>query len=809
MTPSRGQLDPRLKSLLSALRWRIRAYVWVEGIAVAIIWLGLTFWAGLAVDYLPVLAGASEMPWLARAFVLALIAAGLAYVLYHWVLRRTFVKMVDCSMAVLLERRFVDFHDSLVTSVELTDHPDHAEAFSEPMLDETAHQALGSVDRVRLRDVFNFKPLVRSVLGAALLLATVLFFYASNTQALAIWVNRIYLLRDQPWPRNALIEVVGVELLGPEDAAERLTDVPLMPFENGRLKVARGSNIRLRVRADLGAKVVPEVCTIVYRTDDGDRGRVTMNKMKRTRGEYQNYAFSGKPLRGILSTIEFDVIGADYRARDYVLEVVESPTLTTTELVCTFPDYMVDEQLSLWLPRTIELTSATQLPQGTRVTIRGQSNKALKRVDLLNVDTKEMTTLTIQGDDVRYFEYPVASLDDNLTLEVTLYDVDNVVTEQPQRIFLAAVPDEPPVVDVRLRGIGTAVTPDVVIPVEGTILDDYAVDESWFNVEIAGGTGPAESRATEETRQTFELQSGGKVDAVLDFRAWRADEEGFELKAKDKLTLAIIANDRFNLGGEPPHLGMGDRYQLDVVAPDVLLAMLESQEIALRRRFERVVEEVTETRDLLNRVKSTDVQRGAEPEDTASPAGAEPEDTAGSDESPQGEGNESRDAKAAEFAQRIRSSIAEQSLQQCRKSTQELLGIATGFRDIREELINNRVDTEDRERRLEELIADPIELAAETMFPEWERQIEGLGKVLLDDMNKKEYDLDIGNQQAAQTVEQADDILAELDEILQQMLDLETFNELLDIVRQLVEDQEKLIDNTAGERKNSLLRDLQ
>ena len=42
----------------------------------------------------------------------------------------------------------------------------------------------------------------------------------------------------------------------------------------------------------------------------------------------------------------------------------------------------------------------------------------------------------------------------------------------------------------------------------------------------------------------------------------------------------------------------------------------------------------------------------------------------------------------------------------------------------------------------------------------------------------------------------------------QRMLDLETFNELLDIVRDLLGDQEKLLDRTKAERKRQALEDL-
>jgi len=113
--------------------------------------------------------------------------------------------------------------------VELTEQPDHAESFDPAMLTQTSREALAEVDRVRLGAVFNYRPLIRNLLGAGILTATLLLFYTFNPQALAVWVNRIYLLQDEAWPRSALIEVVGVELLGPEDAPQAIGDVPLIP----------------------------------------------------------------------------------------------------------------------------------------------------------------------------------------------------------------------------------------------------------------------------------------------------------------------------------------------------------------------------------------------------------------------------------------------------------------------------------------------------------------------------------------------------------------------------------------------------
>ena len=72
------ELDARIRRVLGALRWRIRAYVWLEGLALAVVWLGLMFWAALAVDYLPILVGASELSRAFRAIVLLIVAVVVA-----------------------------------------------------------------------------------------------------------------------------------------------------------------------------------------------------------------------------------------------------------------------------------------------------------------------------------------------------------------------------------------------------------------------------------------------------------------------------------------------------------------------------------------------------------------------------------------------------------------------------------------------------------------------------------------------------------------------------------------------------------
>lgn len=803
------QLAPEIRATLVGVRWRIRAYILLEGLLTALLWVGVAFWITLALDYLPILVGASELPRGVRGVLLVGTVAGAAGWIYWLVVRRLLVRLSDRSMALLLERRYRDFGDSLLTAVEMAGTPGHADIFHEGMLERTTAAAAGRITHVGLTPLFNWRPLAwRGVAVLALVLGFLGFGLWSN-EAFSRAAHRLWLLGTEPWPRRSQIEVVGIEVQR-SDAAAGDSDAPiLLPFVNGRIKVARGASFNLRVLADAGKPVVPEICSIRYWTTDGEFGLVRMKKIGRVRAEEQErgkrsvqwYAFDGKPFKGILSSLQFDVLGNDHRVGQYVVDVVDSPVVVETQLDCVYPDYLVDEATSSWLPRTIDyLPSGTQLPRGTRLLIRGTANKPLQRVVVRNLDTQEETRINVTGDDesARRFEYPVAGLLGNLSLEVILLDRDQVFTEKPFRIAVSAIPDDAPRVETRLAGIGTAVTPDVVVPTRGKITDDYQVKRSWIEVRVGEG---------EPREQPLDLSPDGQLTAALDFRELRSGVPPMELKPQDKLRLRVVAQDQFRLGEEGPNLGMGELYELDVVPPEELLRQLEGRELALRRRFEQIIEEVTELRDSLLRVKVE--LAAADPAAEAAPAGGAGAGNAGAAKSGPGAGSTEAGAEPGEGtsdgltpAQRARSLRilrVQRAQQQTQKSSQEVLGVAMSFAEIREELINNRVDTEDRKDRLQEQIAEPLQRVVAERFPELERRL-----AILD---QRFQEMSAAGDESSAAAQEADTLLAELQAVLQNMLDLETYNELLDIVRDLLKEQAELLERTRQQQKKQL-RDL-
>src|SRR3954468_1405844 len=102
-------LAPRISSLLSALRARIRSYIWTEGLATIVVVLGLAFWFTVAFDWL------FEPPWQFRLLMLVAIGAAIIFVANRYLFRRAFQPLKDEELAVLLERRFRNYRDSLLT----------------------------------------------------------------------------------------------------------------------------------------------------------------------------------------------------------------------------------------------------------------------------------------------------------------------------------------------------------------------------------------------------------------------------------------------------------------------------------------------------------------------------------------------------------------------------------------------------------------------------------------------------------------------------------------------------------------------
>ncbi|MBN2473018.1 MAG: hypothetical protein JXB62_00320 [Pirellulales bacterium] len=782
---NQATLAPAVRGQLGALRRWIRLYVWVEGLSCSIAWLGVAFWISLVVDWF------FEPPTAIRILMAAVATLGFVWIVVQMIGRRTFVHLSDGSMAMLLERRFAQLDDSLLTAVVLTERHTSADRCSVEMLARTCRQANQRITGIDLHAVFDPVPLQRSMIAAGLFVATVGLFAFQSPDALATWTRRNLMFDEALWPRRTRLEVEG--------------------FKNRIAKVARGADFDLVAKADMSKQLVPRAVEVRYRHEGGARGRATMNRMGAARpgiDPFQEYSYT---FQGILAPIRFDVVGGDDRVSDLRIEVVESPVVVEMALHCEFPKYM-DRP-----PRTFPVTGVMQVPRGTRVTIESTANKRLARVQI-DCDLGSQLApprvlvpadLTAEG---RCFLHTVESLNDDSTLVMTLSDTDGITGRDPVRLVLVAVADESPKLTARLDGIGPSITAQARLPAVGTVTDDYGIDRVWFECAI-DQVSPITRPIVLPTRHPTECP----LDALMEVTPLR-------LTPGQRLLVSVKAADRYELGQEGPNVGTSERWLLDIVSSEDLRVELEKRELVLRQRFERIIEEVTETRDLLLRLDFAKPNRDQTTEGdvpTAGPTG----DAAATKGEPGGEpvrepGNEPGDALPAEPDNEVGEEPDEESqpdspqrkslmrtlriqraMQNGRKNAHETAGVADAFDDIRRQFINNQIDTEELKRRLKQGIADPLHHVADEMFPALEQRLLRLQEEVADE--------ELGPSERDVAREQVEEILLRMQQVLDRMIELEDFNEALELLRAIIESQEELGERFKERRKQTLRESLE
>jgi hypothetical protein len=738
----RPTLAPAVKTVLDDLRRRIRRYVWLEGVAGAILWLGAAFWITLAVDWF------FEPPVWMRASILAIVGIVLAVIVVQRIVRRIFVRITDDNAAMVLERRFPQLGDSLLTGVSLTglctDEVDSA------MLARTCDEAARRIADVDLKRVFNPWPLRQQGFAAGLLVGSVVLFATLYFQGFCVWTQRMLALAEERWPRNTRLEVEG--------------------FAQGVQKIARGSDLEVVARADTAKPWVPDVVEVRYRTEGGHRGRATMDRRgiaHAPEDSFQEYAYT---FRGVLADIHFDVVGGDDRVDELWIRVVDSPTISKMTLQCELPAYIGHRE------RTLPVSGVMQIPMGSRITVHAQdANKDLVRVEVGKVvegrsapthsnrlgKSIEKPQDAVLTSDRRGFSYTLEPLMEDTTLLFTLTDADGIRSRDPVRLVLTPLVDQPPRMAVQLDGIGTAVTPQAKIPVVGQIDDDYGIGRVWFEYALEQKPQSRHVIGEFSDSPTTEFRL---ADAALELR-------DMGLKPGQKLSVCVKAADLCELG-HGSNVAGGERWLLEVVTPAQLRSMLESRELVLRQRFERMIEEMTETRDLLARL-----------EFAAPPAKVDKK----ADE-------EAADSPARQQALRLLR--VEGATTNCRKSTQEVLGLAEAFDDIRKQLVNNRIDTEELKNRLQGGIAEPLRAIAHRMFPELEGRLESL-RAALDDPQK-------GPGLRDRARKQADDILLAMRKVRDRMIELEDFNEAIELLRGIIQGQEQLREKTQQRHKQKI-----
>ncbi len=800
------QLPPEVDAILAELKSRIRRYVLWERLALAVVAVGLFFWLSLGLDWAVFSVRRLELPrWLRFGLDLAVVGAVTAVVL-SLVVFRVFRTFRTKSLALVLEKRFPELNDRLVTAVESASQTESHTPLTSAMLERTMLDAVATLKQVDVGSVFDQRPLRRMTTAASVLMVSLIAFAAMCPQAFARWRAGYVGLQETYWPRD--VELVATVLAEPGDRVR--------PFVDGEYKHPRGSDLVLLFDVPAGKKV-PERVDLQYRLGGGrGYGRATCFAAGELRFKHA--------IDDLLDDANFWVTAGDFTNREaYRVRVVDPPRIDVLTAESLFPEHTKRQKLDDESGKPMRETVSVQgtqmsLPVETDFLLRAKANKSLVRARLqfgphelsLSPTEASLTTHSADGQAVqvepisadraakffdaarREFVVPFVlselatpaarerfekldspfgkpfKMPPDVTLKIFLEDTDDVIGAEPARITIHGIADNAPSIAAELKGIGTSVTRKAEIPVAAFITDDYGLKDVRFEFQV-------DDKEPWEVRSLTKSPSGEprefKLQADEDHPTERFEILKMDLAVGQKLTLIVVAEDADNLNG--PHVARSQKFSFKIVSNEELLSLLYQRELNLRRRFEQIISEVKQTRaDLI-------LHRSKADESAKLSADAK--------------------AKASEMMPAVIASVI-RSLHAIRKNSTETISVEESFQDIREELINNAVHTPQMLERIDEKIVTPLHSLNTNDYPSVDESLGAL-KVLLDDNRDPLPGLD-------ESITQIGVMLDQMDTILKEMQRLETFQEAIELLKSIIDQQQQLEERTKSERKKRRIQEL-
>lgn len=718
-----------LPKWLGKVRRRIRAYVAVEGLAATVATAGLGFWTAVGIDWF------FEPPQPVRLTLVGLAGVATIVVFFRRFLSRVFARLADRQLALVVERRFRELNDALMTAVEID--PASLTDYGRSLWDDSRREAEQRLAAADVGDLFDPRPRRRALAGSLAAIVSIAVFAVALPSLFDLGVRRLLAKTDQPWPRRTHLSIDG--------------------FPDGERVAAVGSDVELIVHAD-AAKVIPSHVSVRFVTDDGLRDEQEMDREGTARpgvDKLQNYKLT---FHGVSSTMKIDVFGGDARLRNLKLRVVERPQVRL-RLICKYPTYTgrADGEL--------DVTGPVPLPQGTIVTAVAMANKPLRSVTIAKPDgrggTEEMKLdLAASGRPATEFRFDVGRISTDAVVTLRLHDADGI--DNGTTLTLVSVVDQPPAVAVQRRGLEAVATPQARLPFRGKVTDDYGLARLWYSFALEGAELQAKQFAVQPQKaREFTVDDGLELREAF---------SGTPLKPGQVVNVAVNAADNRELPDlNGPNVAGGDTAVLTIVTDTELLRLLEAREIMFREQFKALIEKVTRSRDAL-----VGLGEPLPPPKT--------------------------DAADAEPLPKNRDAVTvEQTRTRAKEQRTETLLVADGFAAIVDELVNNRAADSDRLReRLADEIAKPLKRIGDELFADYEGKLTKLHAAV----GRSGPDAAEVASLRRDTIASADAILVEMNVVLEQMQELESFKEAVDLLKTIIALQREIGDRTKKSRED-------
>ena len=793
-------LPPAVKGLLSRVRGRLRRDSMLAGLLFAVCCAVVLFWITTTLDVGWFRLQRIELPVGLRVIVLAVLLPTGLWLLASRVVFPLIRRVHDTDVALLLERRFPQFQDRLITSVESATGLPGEGPLVRPMLERSIREAERLAASVVAEDVFDAAGLKRLGWIAGGMMCSVAMLGIVQPRLLTRWWNAFVLCEATYHVRTTELTLQAIAQPG-----DRRIDF-LPSGQQLTYRHPRGAALELEMTVPNGGPaegqtwVIPDRVRVDVIRADGSLSRTYVSPSSE-----RTFRFT---VTGLQEPIEIELLAGDYRTKSpYRIDIVNSPGIDQVQLKCRYPEYTGWNQSR---ESTLTVTgSEVRLPVGTAFELAATSGKSLQAArivsdqfevagdqassrvarsdglavsesqgpSLISADGHTLTArfeIILAGDaasadsDVesgaadRFQATAALQIPSSTSLRFFLHDSDDVMSASPEILRVQGIEDSPPVVVAQMTGIGNAVTRLARLPIAGRIRDDYGLKSAGFEFLV-------DDESTWRPRPFRTGPPGG----VMDFDLRRSEDEPFELfdlqpmdlTEGQTLTLSIVAGDSNEFPS--PGATRSEPMLFRIVSNEELLSLLYTREIGLRGRFEEVIAQLEEVRN--------DLQFHQEVAARVDSAGAAtaPEDRASLN------------------------TCATRSGNNLRRQTNELTSITEGFEEIVEQLINNAIPPQQLAENMRSDIVNPLKTIADEMMTTADKAVSAF-RVAAQDGRESEALVAVSTERVSAVIES-------LNLILDSVRDMAEFHEALRDLKAIYDNQIQIQEGTKQLQKRDVL----
>ncbi len=426
-------LREQVASRLAVVRRALLGHFLAEGVArMLVVTIGLLL-LSLGLDWW------LDLSFTARMIYWGVVLSAAAGLLFWFVIRpwRLPLGPIDIAAALDQKRAGPPLASQVASVIQLVDaNPDQV-GESAAMREQAVRASHAALEQIDFRSALNPKHVWVSLavtVVALLLPAGIALAFPSTAQ---LWAERWFAGSDRPWPRSTRIEIEGVQ--------------------NGVLRVPRGEVFTLQARVT-DDKQPTHTVHLRQRPAEGKTQTHTLEKF--ADGDFRLQL----PPQQLTSRIE--VWGGDSRAEPFRIEPVDRPRIMAMTLQAQGPR---DTE-----PKTYDFKatdSAVRLTSQTAAHFEFETNVECQTV-------KIESTSTTMGQFTR--TSPLRHAVDwvhtePVSLRVVLVSTESGLESHPQSITIGDLPDRAPRFSVRHSGVRLRVTPTATIPMTISARDDFGV----------------------------------------------------------------------------------------------------------------------------------------------------------------------------------------------------------------------------------------------------------------------------------------------------------------------------------------------